>query len=90
MQNQWLLNSLIFYNTKIYFIACLVCSESMKNKSIRYTSVQTVQPLNSDSAKRVEKTNQIHPTNCPVDIASSQLTEEKLLEHDNVSTVLMP
>ena len=68
------------------FLACLVCSESMQNKSIRYTSVQTVQPVSSDSSngRKVEKgSNLLHP----VDIASSsQLTEEKLLEHDhNVS-----
>ena len=72
----------------LLFVACLVCSEAMQNKSIRYTSVQTVQPSASEAAAgQMEKlsTQLVQPDHL---VSTSQLTEEKLLEHENVNKML--
>ena len=66
----------------------MVCSDEMRKKSIRLTSVQTVQPVGQErlvqklepSCQKTISQDQIRD----MVTAASELTEEKLLEHDNV------
>lgn len=59
----------------------------MRKKSIRLTSVQTVQPVEQERlVQKLEPSGQnvSQDQNRDMVTAASELTEEKLLEHDNV------
>ena len=65
----------------------MVCSDGMRKKSIRLTSVQTVQPVGQERlVQKLEPScqNVSQDQNRDMVTAASELTEEKLLEHDNV------
>ena len=58
-----------------------MCSVGAHNKSIRYTSVQTAQDKSdSPNDQKIEKIKISHATDL---MSSTQLTEEKLIEHES-------